>query len=168
MKKKFWPKSKILALAAILVIYICLGTAFKFALNKGWVEKAPPSPPYMAGADEIINVEQSILPNLESAQYFFENNFVRNKGHINLYIAAGRNKNLSDMATNSEAVSYYMLSAANEQNKKKFDAVLDFMESRMIHPNFDYMMWRLDYNDSVSGDGSNIATDADLRAIKAL
>jgi endo-1,4-beta-D-glucanase Y len=38
----------------------------------------------------------------------------------------------------------------------------------MIYPKVGYMMWRLTSNDSVIGDGSNIASDADLRTIKAL
>ena len=38
----------------------------------------------------------------------------------------------------------------------------------MQHPVFGYMQWKLTDRESVEGDGANIASDADLRAIKAL
>src|SRR3989344_841125 len=166
--KGFWPRPKLFILAAIILVYIGSAAGFRLAVNEGWLQKSPPSQFYAEGKDTITNVEQSILPNLESAQYFFERNLARDNGHVELYMAAGKNKNFSDMGTNSEAISYYMLWTANEHNKKKFDIIVNFMESSMLHRNFGYMMWRLEQNDTVVGDGSNIATDADLRAIKAL
>ncbi|HLP79206.1 MAG TPA: glycosyl hydrolase family 8, partial [Acidobacteriota bacterium] len=75
---------------------------------------------------------------------------------------------LTDRGTNSEAASYYLLWTVQANDKTAFDRELAFIDKYMQHPTFGYMMWRLTPNATVQGDGENIATDADLRAIKAL
>lgn len=169
MKRKTSHRLKIIALAGIIGLYLLLGILFKTALAMGILERAPPSIISIGGNDTLLEIEpRTIKPNLEAAQVFFEERFSRNNGHIDLYIGVGGNDSFTDLSTNSEAVSYSLLRNANAKDKKAFDEQLLFIESKMTHPHFGYLMWRLEENDTVHSDGSNIATDADLRAIKAL
>ncbi|RJQ15945.1 hypothetical protein C4573_07380 [Candidatus Woesearchaeota archaeon] len=169
MKKPYPSKEKIMLLFGALVLYASIAIVIAILVSAGVLQKSPPPLVEMERDDSLADFsEHSILPYLQSAQQFLNNHMVEENGHINLYIAVGNNTNLSDLNTNSEAVSYYLLWAAQERDKEKFDKQLEFLQSQMIHPKLGYMMWRLTSNDSVVSDGSNIATDADLRAIKAL
>lgn len=106
---------------------------------------------------------------LEKAKLFFSSHLVEPSGHVNLYYVLKPGENYpGENQTNSEAMSYYLLWAVEENNKVAFDNATAFIESYMLHPSIGYMMWRLEENDSVITDGGNIASDADLRTIKAL
>lgn len=166
--KTAWPKGKVFVLFGILMVYIMMGVSLRLAVSAGLIEKAPLAIVELEGTDAIADSSpKSVAMSLQSAQSFFEKNMVNENGHVNLYISPGE-KSLQDYNTNSEAVSYYLLWLAQSGNKAAFDKELEFMQSKMLHPKYGYLMWRLQENDTVVDDGSNIATDADLRAIKAL
>src|SRR3989344_3182374 len=167
-QKKFWPTGKIVFIFGIFLAYLLLGLAFQLLVVNGVIEKSPPTQVEKSMTDSIAESEKSSIMDLKSLQSSFEKNFVRKNGHVVLYISANKSLNIIDSNTNSEAVSYYLLWNANAKNKVAFDRELDFIESKMTEPNFGYLRWRLASNDSVEGDGGNIASDADLRAIKAL
>jgi len=181
-KKRNW-------LLGIIFLYIFIAAIFAVLIAAGTIQKAPPIIASAVGNDSIPDVpKNSIQQNLQSAQDFMNNHMIENSGHINLYIAANNaasnvspanfindtnsstnNANdINDFNTNSEAASYYLLWTAESGDKAKFDKELQFVQTYMIYPKFGFMMWRLTPNDSVTGDGSNIASDADLRTIKAL
>jgi endo-1,4-beta-D-glucanase Y len=167
MNKTKWPKGKIFFLFCILGVYVAVAAILGYAVSKGYIERSPPMINFQTGDDsEVVISESRSVAGLEAAQLFVERNLVKSNGHVDLYIAS--DSDFADNNTNSEAISYYLLWAAQEKDKRKFDKVLTFMEDKMLHPRFGYMMWRLNDADVPEGDGSNIATDADLRAIKAL
>jgi len=178
-------------LLSIILIYAIIASIFAVLIAAGIMQKAPPSIASAEGSDSIPEIpENSIAQPLKAAQDFLEKNMVEKNGHVDLYIEVGNKNNsaagnnsagnygidnnisvndsISDMDTNSEAASYYLLWTAQQADKERFDNELQFVKTYMIYPKFGYMMWRLTPNDSVIGDGSNIATDADLRTIKAL
>lgn len=168
MTSNFWPRSKVFALLGIVLFYVVLGLALKFSVDAGLIAKMPPSPVELEITDSGMEINPvSVSSNLDAAYSFLKNNLVRNKGHTILYLPIGNNS-LMDNRTNSEAVSYRLLLAAQAKDKKMFEEQLEFIKTKMLHPKFGYIMWRLESNESVVDDGSNIATDADLRAIKAL
>jgi hypothetical protein len=93
--------------------------------------------------------------------------FINDNGHVDLYYPL-RGQNISQANhTNSEAISYSMQIAAQNEDKARFDRQLTFMERKMQHPS-GILMWRLDDQDIASGEGRNTAPDAELRALKAL
>jgi len=146
--------------------------------------------------NSTLNTSSDVQSHLDAAVSFFKNDFVKSSGHIDLYIPMIERSNpdtqpnvdantnvanpsnissnlslpegLYDNRTNSEAISYYLLWAANANDSQDFNTELQFLKSKMMQPNFGYIMWRLESNDTVKGDGSNDASDADLRVIKAL
>jgi endo-1,4-beta-D-glucanase Y len=171
-KKRNW-------LLGIIFLYIFIGAIFATLIAAGVLPKAPPLIATAVGNDSLPEVpKNSFLTHLQSAQDFMDKSMIEKNGHINLYIAAenftstsntiNSSSDINDFNTNSEAVSYYLLWTATAGDKEKFDKELQYVQTYMIYPNFGYMMWRLAQNDSVVGDGSNIASDADLRTIKAL
>jgi endo-1,4-beta-D-glucanase Y len=169
MKKPKWPAGKMIVLFGIIALYAAIGIGLKMSVEAGLIEKAPL--PEIEDENEIKfdAGKNSISRNLWSAQSFLIKNILEDNGHVNLYMLIDKDDNvILDDDTNSEAMSYLMLWTVKENDKEKFDLSLDFLESKMMHPNNDYMMWRLNSSDEAEGDGSNIATDADLRAIKAL
>jgi len=168
MRKNFWPKAKVVALVAMVVIYLSLALFFKMGVQAGIIQKAPPTLLAAQGNDTMVDATKTIASDLQSAERYFDEHFVRPNGHIELYLSTGKNETMSDYNTNSEAITYYLLWKAQAGDKQALDAELKYMESYMMHPRFGYLMWRLNTNDSATGDGSNIASDADLRAIKAL
>ena len=156
-------------LFGIPIFYIVLAGVLLAGVSMGMIPKSLPPVAEIITNDTISEASHiSILPELQSAQLFFENNLLKNNGHINLYIAEGQNTSVGDNSTNSEAVSYYLLWKAQENDKKSFDDEIDYVKKNMIQSKYSYLMWRLNSNDQAVGDGSNIATDADLRTIKAL
>jgi endo-1,4-beta-D-glucanase Y len=168
MRKDRLPRNKILLLIGIVVLYALIAAVLATLVSSGAIQRSPPTVNEPENTDTAPEVSSSsILPHLQAAQRFLDDNLVGADGHVQLYLVAG-NDTLSDHDTNSEAASYYLLWTAQEGDKERFDKELRFMETKMMHPKLDYLMWRLDANGSVEGDGANIATDADLRAIKAL
>ena len=161
--KTIWPKGKIFILLGIVMIYVIIGVSLRFAVSAGVLEKAPLPIEQSEGTDTVLEIiaPQSIITNLQSAQSYFKNNMAKPSGHVNLYITTGNDKSLEDENTNSEAVSYYLLWLAEAGNRAEFDKELEFLQLKMLHPKFGSLMWRLQENDSVIDDGSNIATDAD-------
>ena len=130
-----------------------------------YVPELPSSPKDNANIDSIVEAVD-ITRNLRSAQTFVLSKLVRQNRHINLYWTTG--DGLPDFNnTNSEALSYFLLWNAREKNKEEFDKGFEFVQTRMMHKS-GYLMWKLDANDNASLDGSNIASDADLRTLKAL
>jgi len=170
-----YPKMKLYILGGIVLLYVLLAIIFRIGVDEGILPKTQPTALSFNSAPVIIP-DNSTKAHLDSAIEFFKNNMIRNKGHVDLYIAMDQDSNqsnnssaiASDNRTNSEALSYLLLWSAKAQDKQTFDEALDFVKTKMQQPNFGYLMWRLEENDAVSGDGSNDASDADLRAIKAL
>lgn len=167
-----WPRGKLLFIAALFLLYVIAGFSFWFLANAGILAKLPPTPINLVGNDTIEELHGiDIIENLIAAQEFFKQEFLRQNGHIELYRTLSQNGTLSDDAnTNSEAVSYYLLWAAQTGNKEEFDSELLFIEENMLSP-IGYLMWQLTPEDIVNPldkSGSNIASDADLRAIHAL
>jgi endo-1,4-beta-D-glucanase Y len=162
-------KGKSAFLIGIIAVYIVVAAGLFYAVNQGIILRSSPGISYSNANDSTIeNTVHPIMPQLEDAQNFFNKYFVTNNGHIYLYIANGKNKSYADDGTNSEAISYYMLWTAQSGNKESFDKAVDYVNKYMIHPKFNYMMWALNSSEELIDGGSNIATDADLRAIKAL
>ncbi|HLC32382.1 MAG TPA: glycosyl hydrolase family 8 [Candidatus Nanoarchaeia archaeon] len=154
------PKAKLFVLGGIVLLYIVTGLTLKFLADKGVLEKTPLP-------DEMAGDFMPVTPRLAAAEAFFTGSIARPDGHVNLYYA--KNSTFAqDNATNSEAMSYYLLWTAQGNDKKSFDTALDFVQDRMLHPHGEYMQWRVESNGSIVNDGSNIATDADLRAVRAL
>jgi endo-1,4-beta-D-glucanase Y len=162
-------KKETIIIFGVVAVYLIFAAGLLVAVSMGVIARSPPNAAEIVTNDSISEDSPSkIYPQLESAQSFFEKNFVRRDGHIYLYITNSQNKSLEDINTNSEAVSYYLLQLAQANDKKSFDAELDFVKQYMMQPKYGYLMWRLNESNQVERDGANIATDADLRAIKAL
>ena len=160
-----------------------MAAVFAVLIAAGVIPKAPVLIETAVGSDTVPDTSNTISTHLQAAQNFLQNSMMEPNGHINLYVAVNNNTNsthnntiiidnttedVNDFNTNSEAASYYLLWTAKAQNKVNFDKELQFVKTNMIYPKFGYMMWRLNSNDTVEGDGSNDASDADLRTIKAL
>lgn len=158
-------KKKLVIIFGLIGTYILFGILFKVLLANGIIEYAPAAAKDNATNDSVQEV--SMTSTLDAAQSFFEHN-LQKEGHINLYYVINASQTFEyQNFTNSEAVSYYLFWTAKAQEKEAFDKELDFMEQKMLHTQ-GYLMWRLTPSDNVINDGSNIATDADLRAIHAL
>jgi len=171
-------------LLGIVFLYAFIALTFAVLIASGTIIRAPPLIAAAVGSDSIPDVpKNSVLPHLQSAQNFMNTNMINKSGHIYLYIAPSfitarnssevyNNLNISsdvnDFNTNSEAASYYLLWTAEADDKDRFDKELQFVKTYMIYPKIGYLMWRLTPNDSIINDGANIASDADLRTIKAL
>ncbi|MBI2144743.1 hypothetical protein HYU18_00295 [Candidatus Woesearchaeota archaeon] len=161
---------KVLSLVLMVIAYAIAAVGFRWLADNGVIEKSPPMAALEEGSDTLVEFgpETDIVVNLQAAQSFFETSLVQDNGHVNLYLPRdGKSKAQWDNTTNSEAMSYYLLWSAIDGNKETFDHVLNFIEYRMLHPE-GFMMWHLDENDAPVSDGRNIASDADLRAIRAL
>lgn len=154
-------------LALILVSYGALALLFQGLLAADVLTKMSMDQEAEAPERAPEFFDSDVLFRLEASQQFLEEWMVRPNGHVELYHAVSGTGD-TVRQTNSEAISYYLLWTAQAERKADFDRSLNFMEENMLHPDIGYMMWRLEENGSVQGDGSNIASDADLRAIKAL
>ena len=109
-----------------------------------------------------------IKEHLAAASNYIDRDIIREDGHVRLYAIYGNETGIENPdATNSEAMSYNLLLHALDEDKRGFDATLDYIEETMLHE-LGYMMWRVEENGSVINDGENVASDADLRMIKAL
>lgn len=164
---KFKIKNKIILLSLIIFSYALIAVAIKLLTFYGYIETLPPMPHSNENFSQK-NLDKVILK-LQNAQDFFNNNFVNNNKHIDLYYIPNSSrihlKNTGE--TNSEAVSYYLLWNAQSRYKSDFDEALDYLRNYMITSN-GYLRWRLEGDEIAINDGSNIASDADLRAIKAI
>jgi endo-1,4-beta-D-glucanase Y len=149
---------KVAVLVLMILVYIVAAAGLLYFVEAGAISRKP----YSTNSIQPVY----IAPYLDGAVHYFNNNLVRANGHVDLSISLYGNN--SDTNTNSEAVSYYLQWNAQAGNKDDFDKGLDFMETYMIHPQAGYLMWHLDENHLPFGDGEHIASDADLRAIKAL
>ncbi len=166
MKQKRGKALLPLILSGMVGFYIMIGLVFAFLVSEQVIGRDQTTV-LNASADE--NFQYATTQSLLSAETFFTDNFVRPNGHIDLYLAVQNNTaSLDDANTNSEAISYDLLWNAEQQHKEAFDKELAFIQTKMAQPTYHYLMWRLTANDTVVNDGANIASDADLRAIKAL
>ncbi|MBI2546786.1 hypothetical protein HYV81_06430 [Candidatus Woesearchaeota archaeon] len=163
-KKKFFSRKKLMVLLGILIVYIAAGLTFAFLFANGIITN-----PFISknAADMITGDQSKASLHLSAAESFTSSILMRADGHINLYIPVSKNAS-ADYSTNSEAMSYYLLWTAKGKDKEAFDNALGFVEQHMLHPVNGHLMWHIEANGTVAGDGANIATDADLRAIKAL
>lgn len=164
------PKAKIAFIILILLVYAGAGVGLRMLVTTGTIPSLPPTPQEQYGTDTKDDIGlNDPRENLKAAQAYVANNFVRANGHIDLYHTIDENATFEqDLNTNSEAVSYYLLWTAIEGDKEAFDKELAYVEQHMIHPATGHMMWRLTPEDVPVDDGTNIASDADLRAIKSL
>src|SRR3989344_920023 len=165
-----WPKKRIYFLIGMVVVYIVFGVSVNLASNSGLIQKEKPTPVEHNFGDVIPEgMQKNYEKQLETAEVFVAKKLLQRNGHIRLtYILYNNGTSTYDYNTNSEAISYYLLWNAIGKNKEEFDNALVFLETYMIHPDHNYMMWRLNASEMPQDDGSNIASDADLRAIKAL
>jgi endo-1,4-beta-D-glucanase Y len=157
-------------LLGIFLIYCSFGAVVYLLVQGGAIERAPfVIPPVDNSTDsdmviDIINPSESLV----AAVQYVDKNLRRTNGHIDLYQNLGNRKLPESNWTNSEAVSYYMQIMAQQANKTRFDQELHYVRKYMLHPTGGYMMWKLDDKDKPLADGYNIASDADLRALRAL
>ena len=172
MRRGFWPRGKLLAILGIVLLYLAVGGTFWLLATAGDIKRLAPTPIQVAGNDSLPELAPSTLDvnmHLSAAAAFFRDNLLQNNGHIDLYRRATSNGTVADdNDTNSEAVSYYLLWTAQAKEKTAFDKELSYVQEKMVQPVGGYLQWRLTVNDTVVRDGGNIASDADLRAIKAL
>jgi endo-1,4-beta-D-glucanase Y len=165
------PKRKTRFLAAIALSWIALAVILWVLVGTGAIERAPPTPIGPAGTDEVnvIPPRPDVETHLQAAQGFVYEKLAREDGHVYLYHLVYPDSTFPDVTdTNSEATSYYLLWTAQHKDKAAFDNELSFIKREMMHPTAHYMRWRIEENGSIISDGGNIASDADLRAIKAL
>lgn len=170
---------KKLFIAGIILLYLVIAGSILFLVSGGVISKLPPEPvgPKLYESKEnpnrdlasLVNVKEERM-NLETAKIFFNNNLVREDGHVNLYYVPNGNTAFYEGwdYTNSEAASYYLLWNAYDKNKQAFDLELEYIRNNMIEPDYGYLMWRLGPDSKASGNDRNIATDADLRMLGAL
>jgi endo-1,4-beta-D-glucanase Y len=168
------PKYKILILCSVVLLYVLTAVAVQGLLRQGMLARLPPTPLDRAGNDTYEPIPLNIYQQLQAAQQFTNTKLTRANGHVDLYwFEKGKAGNSSVFYaqhnnTNSEAISYALLIAAQAGDKESFDRELLYMERHMLQPEYGYLMWRLEANGTALGEGTNIAPDADLRAIKAL
>ncbi len=165
------PKRKTRFLAAVALSWVALAIILWVLVGTGAIERAPPTPTGPSGTDAIddIPLRPDVETHLQAAQGFVYENLAREDGHVYLYHLVYADSTFPDATdTNSEATSYYLLWAAQHGDKAAFDNELAFIRTKMMHPTAHYMRWRIEENGSIITDGGNIASDADLRAIKAL
>jgi endo-1,4-beta-D-glucanase Y len=161
----YYPARKLLLVAFVLLVYIAVGVGLKIALDSGVLDYAP----VPNVADRITVAPVTAQDSLLTAMQYVEEQLVLDNGFVILYQSSDPQSAVDGHnQTNSEAVSYRLLWAARAGDKEVFDAQLDFIEEHMLHPTLGYMQWRLEADLKPHGDGINIATDADLRSIKAL
>ncbi|SRR3989344_5660623 len=158
------PLNKCLFLVGLVLFYILFGIAIKVLLVTGMINPSVNTFTKEENKWELGLVEAPYR--LEIAKSFVSEVMAERNGHINLIYPINFSNSSRD--TNSEAISYYLLWNVLSYNKQTFDKELTYIENGVIHPKKYYLMWRLNSNDTATLDGENIATDADLRAIKAL
>ena len=161
----WWPKIALLLL--LVMIYIGAAGSLWYLVDQGVIEQT--RIPGEVVDPRVYIVEQAELDaSLNAARSYMHEALIREDGHVYLVVSPNRTSPVNDRATNSEAVSYALLWSALLADKDTFDTTLDYIEEQMIHPTFGYLMWRLNEESQAVGDGEHIATDADLRSIRAL
>ena len=167
MKLNITIQMKVFLLVLMIIIYIIFAFFLRGLINLGYIQTLPPSPQY--SVNSILEQNAYEVINLEQVENFVNNKLAESNGHINLdFIPSSSNATINNSnETNSEAVSYYLLWSAQSRYKNNFDSELDYMEKYMLTPQ-NYLRWRLEADDKAITDGNNIASDADLRTIKAL
>lgn len=169
-----WPKGKLFLLIGLVAGYIVLAVGLHMLVFTGSIDRLPPTPVRTTGNDSVPEPQGFVEMRLAAAKQIVDERLVRDNGHVDVYwfVHGISGSNSSYYAqrdnTNSEAISYRMLITAKDGDKAAFDEQVAFMQQHMLEPNYGYMMWRLEANDSAVGEGRNIAPDADLRAIRAL
>jgi hypothetical protein len=173
MSRMIWPRGKMLFLLSILVLWLLIGVSVKMLVIAGFIAPLPPTPVIEQFTDQELSLAELTgkgSVSMDSAYSFLKSRIVRPDGHVNLVFPINSSRNNFDDSnyTNSEAVSYFMLISATMNDRSSFDTALNFATTRMAHPDFGYLMWRLNDKDVAVGNDRNIASDADLRAISAL
>ena len=156
------PRKKMSLLVGMLFLYIFIGLIFRFLASAGVIH-APIVEDPLATEQQLLYAQ--VEDRLWLAQEFMDNKLV-DEGHVKLYTYAAEDFNNVDQ-TNSEALSYYLLWTANAGMKEEFDVALEYIKEYMLHE-AGYLQWRVEANKTIITDGSNMASDADLRALKAL
>ena len=160
-------RGKALILAGMVAFYLLIGLVFAVLVSKNVIEQKQPQKTNHSTENDTFT--QEIAKRAAAAEDYLNRDMVRDNGHIDLYLAVrGNTTSVQDPNTNSEAASYYLLWNAQAGNKTAFDKELAFMRGYMEHPAYGFLQWRLTTNDTIVTDGGNIASDADLRTIKAL
>lgn len=156
------PTKYTVVLVGLVVIWLALGITTRLLVSTHAVDPLP------LPADETAPIiPHEVELSLSAAQDYLQENLVEENGHVKLYQELGIATIDNPHATNSEAMSYYLLWTVQEGHKVSFDTALDYIEEYMQHDS-GYLMWRVEENGSIVDDGANIASDADLRAIWAL
>ncbi len=161
-------RAKKIAIVLVPVLYLLFAGIIFSLIKANVIDPLPPKAIPILFEETEFNEEMhtNVQLSLQQAQDFTLQNLMEEDGFIPLYIK-DLNKMVSSQ-TNSEALSYGLYWTAIDKRKIQFDKELDFIENNMQHPQAKYLMWRLEENRTPIEDGSNIASDADLRAIKAL
>lgn len=161
------PRLKVLFLLVLLAVYLGAGVALLALVESGAIERsAIPAEfvdPRVYPVDSL-EVERS----LAAAIAYMDSVLIREDGHVYLVEVLNESPSGEEYFTNSEAMSYTLLWAALTNDKARFDRALDYIEAHMIQEEYGYLMWKLDENSEPIDDGVNIASDADLRALRAL
>ncbi len=162
------PAGKRIILISIIAVYLLSGIAFYLLIENGVIPRVSTSK-FVESIEEPPKRIHNYAKNLVAAENFFSDAFLRSDGHVFLEVVIGnRTTRIVDSDTNSEAISYAMLNSALRKDKETFDLLHEFVQTYMLHPEGNYLMWRLTHEGVAEDDGSNIASDADLRMIKAL
>ncbi len=162
---------KVLILVLLIAAYLVVGGIFLVLVEQGVIDRAPPTPQPQDFPDARPTVAYSSIPTSESlsaALAYFEEHLRQPDGHINTFHSLTENPVERYDDTNSEAISYYLQISSQNDDQESFDQTLNYIETYMLHPQGDYLMWRLDGNRQGVGEGRNIAPDAELRALRAL
>lgn len=151
------------------VLYILIALLLFSLVATKMIDRLPPTQNEISfeGANFNETLHSEILSRLALAQNFTTNNLIAEDGFVYLYVSKSNNT-LNSNQTNSEALSYALYWTASDRRHVLFNKELSFIEKYMQHPDKKYLMWRLEENRNAIGDGRNSATDAELRAIKAL
>lgn len=162
---------KVLILVVILGLWFLFGIGIRIAVEFGYLSMIPPyASDLKFDEEEPVNNTGQVVFRLNAAEEFVYNQLSEDDRHIKLnYLYLNESYDIDfPNRTNSEAMSYYLLWNSKARNKEEFDKALDYVIENMLNDEYNYLMWRIEANRSIVGDGSNIASDADLRVIKAL
>jgi len=138
-------------------------------VKTGLVASLPPPDNQIDFKESSFNetLHDETLSKILIAQNFTSTHLVDEDGFVHLS-ASPLGDEIDSNQTNSEALSYILYWTATDRERIQFDKEFSFVQKYMQNPTEKYLMWRLESNRNATGDGQNAATDADLRAIKAL
>ncbi len=153
----------------IPIIYIVIALFLLLFAKTGFITTLPPPDNQISFDNSSYNqtFRDQVSLKLSLAENFTNNNLVAKDGFVYLSLSTSQSGNVSN-ETNSEALSYILYWTAVDRNKEEFDRELLFVETYMQNPQAKYLMWNIGSNREAVGSGRNVATDADLRTIKAL